>query len=108
MKLKNVKISNILSFSFKDDFLTSTPDIIFDEKLNLIVGANGSGKSNFVEIIFTLFQSYFIESYNYNYAFDSDRDHAPTLIKRADSNNGLLLNKHNKFTTEQSKIYKAF
>jgi len=109
MKIKDIKISNILSFPLKANFDSESPDITFGDKLNVIVGANGSGKSNFVEIIFTLFQAYFIEPYNYEYAFDTDKTNHPTyLTKRNDVGNNLRLSKHNKSTTGNSQLYVSF
>lgn len=109
MKIKDIKISNILSFPLKANFDSESPDITFGDKLNVIVGANGSGKSNFVEIIFTLFQAYFIEPYNYEYAYDTDKTNHPTyLTKRNDVGNNLRLNKHNKSTTGASQLYVSF
>lgn len=46
MKIKEVKISNILSFGLKPDFDNTPSDIVFGDDLNVIVGANGSGKNN--------------------------------------------------------------
>lgn len=109
MKIKDIKISNILSFPFKSGFDTQSADISFDDKLNVIVGANGSGKSNFVEIVFTLFQTYFIEPYNYDYGYDSDRtNHLTYLTKRNDAGTNLRLNKHRKSETEESELYISF
>jgi len=105
MKIREIKISNVLSFGPKDDFDNCPADITFGENLNIIVGSNGSGKSNFVEIIFTLFQSYFLEPYSYNYSYETDRINNPTyLTKRNDAGTNLRLNKHTEFETKESLI----
>jgi putative ATP-dependent endonuclease of OLD family len=106
MKIKEIKISNILSFGLKPDFETSAADIEFGKDLNVIVGANGSGKSNFVEIIFTVFQSYFLEQYAYNYAFEQSLPDNPRYItKRNDGGNDLRLNKHINSEDKDSHLY---
>ncbi|MDB4984007.1 MAG: uncharacterized protein JWM20_186 [Patescibacteria group bacterium] len=105
MKIKEVKISNILSFAEKADFNTSPSDIIFGDALNIIVGANGSGKSNFVEILFTLFQIYFVEPYDYEPAYDTDRSKNPRYLKKKENTrNGLRLDKHNLSSTKNSYL----
>lgn len=54
MKLRQIKISNILSFPYVEN-LSALEGILFDDKVNsnmhILIGANGSGKSNFIEII---------------------------------------------------------
>jgi predicted ATPase len=54
MKIRQIKISNIMSFPYVAD-LPNMEGIRFDEKegpdMNILIGANGSGKSNFIEII---------------------------------------------------------
>lgn len=106
MKVKEIKISNILSFGLKTDFDNYSPDIKFEGNLNIIVGANGSGKSNFAEIVFTLFQTYFVEPYNYNYGYETDKTSNPTyLTKRNDVGANLRLNKHSDFEANESHIF---
>jgi len=56
MKLKSIKISNILSFEQKNN-IDECEEILFDEKLNILIGANGSGKSNFLEVLNKIFKS---------------------------------------------------
>ncbi len=106
MKIKEIKISNILSFGLKEDFDNSPLDIVFGGNLNIVVGANGSGKSNFAEIVFTLFQTYFVEPYNYNYGYETDKVGNPTfLTKRNDAGANLRLNKHADFEKNESHIF---
>jgi len=59
MKIKSIGISNILSFTSRDDIVTN-PDITFDVSgtngnLHILIGPNGSGKSNFVEVLNQVF-----------------------------------------------------
>lgn len=50
MKVKSVKISNVLSFEFKKN-IEDCQEIKFKDGLNILIGSNGSGKSNCLEII---------------------------------------------------------
>ncbi len=55
MKIKHIRISNVLSFGFAENINAAT-EIAFNlEKqkgsLHILVGANGSGKSNFLEVL---------------------------------------------------------
>lgn len=51
MQIKSLKISNLLTFEHKDD-IEECQEIAFKENdLNLIIGVNGSGKSNFADIL---------------------------------------------------------
>ncbi len=55
MKIKSLKISNALSFEYKDD-IENCDEVRFDSNLNILIGPNGSGKSNFLEIISEIFK----------------------------------------------------
>lgn len=65
MKLKSIKISNILSFEQKNN-IDECEEIPFDKKLNILIGANGSGKSNFLEILNKIFKSALIRGCTFN------------------------------------------
>lgn len=56
MKINSIRISNIFSFEHNDD-LDKCPEIKFDNKMNIIIGPNGVGKSNFLEIISQVFKA---------------------------------------------------
>lgn len=71
MKIKSIRISNILSFEQKDD-IDQCQEIVFNEKLNIIIGPNGSGKSNFLEIINHVFRNSLFKSYQYNQTMIQD------------------------------------
>ncbi|MBI3258177.1 MAG: AAA family ATPase [Ignavibacteriae bacterium] len=64
MKITSMKISNILSYEFLSDFDTAPNTINFNGDLNILIGANGSGKSNLIEIINKLFHQHFFEIYS--------------------------------------------
>jgi len=63
MILNSLKISNILSFELIQEFEKAKSTIDFKNDLNILIGSNGSGKSNLVEIINKLFQGHFFEYY---------------------------------------------
>lgn len=108
MIIKALKVSNILSFEHKEHFQESEPDLVFGNGLNIIVGANGSGKSNFIAIISTLFQSYFLEPYEYNYAYDTEAEgienRSKYLQKKVNTSQNLRLEKHNNSTDKPSYV----
>ncbi|HEV2339438.1 MAG TPA: AAA family ATPase [Patescibacteria group bacterium] len=56
MKINYIQISNILSFEYRDD-INHSPKINFDKGLNILIGPNGVGKSNFLEILNQLFKN---------------------------------------------------
>src|SRR5579872_2766319 len=66
MRIKSLKVSNILSYKFLDDFDNAGNTIEFKDDLNILIGSNGSGKSNLLEIINKLFQGHFFEYYFIN------------------------------------------
>ncbi|HHY32359.1 MAG TPA: AAA family ATPase [Firmicutes bacterium] len=53
VKIKHLSISNLLSF--RDE-----TDIEFDQQFNILVGPNGGGKSNLLDIIMILMRHYFL------------------------------------------------
>lgn len=65
MKIKSLKISNILSFKYVSDILEAA-EISFEDNLNIIIGENGSGKSTALEIINFLFKRVLFKQYNVN------------------------------------------
>ncbi|MDR0607154.1 MAG: AAA family ATPase [Candidatus Peribacteria bacterium] len=78
MKIRQMKISNILSFPYVED-LSSMEGIKFptsaeETDLNILIGANGSGKSNFIEII-----NQFVRNIVFDYTFD------PSLIQTTET-----------------------
>lgn len=65
MKIKSIQISNILSFEYKND-IAECENIPFKDGLNVLIGANGAGKSNFLEIINNLFRNILYKSCTVN------------------------------------------
>ncbi|MDR0369238.1 MAG: AAA family ATPase [Candidatus Peribacteria bacterium] len=71
MKLRKIKISNIMSFPYQED-IDNMKSISFEDKedtldMNILIGANGSGKSNFIEII-----NQFTKNLILDYTFDKN------------------------------------
>ena len=108
MKIREVKISNLMSFPYVED-LANAEWINFEKSedvldMNILIGANGSGKSNFIEII-----NQFSRNLLLDYTFDesiirekkkSDYKNAIKLISRSTSK----LSKHSKFQDKKSNI----
>ncbi|MFA5080032.1 MAG: AAA family ATPase [Candidatus Paceibacterota bacterium] len=65
MKIKELKISNILSFKYYED-ITDATKIIFDDNLNIFIGENGAGKSTALEVINFLFKKVLFTQFNIN------------------------------------------
>lgn len=63
MKLKNVKISNIRSFKEQVEFSPR-------EDFNVLIGSNGSGKSNLLDIVYITLRHYFLYPYQLNKSSD--------------------------------------
>lgn len=57
MKISKIAISNIRSFEYDPSYQNEVP--LDTKSLNLIIGPNASGKSNFVEVIMRMFSSVF-------------------------------------------------
>jgi len=64
MKIDSLKIKNIKSF--KDEV-----EISFDEKLNVLIGPNGGGKSNLLDIITIALRKFFILNYRIDEGSDN-------------------------------------
>jgi len=61
MKLKSIKISNILSFQHNTN-INNCQELTFNTDLNILIGSNAAGKSNFLEIINKIFKSALVQS----------------------------------------------
>jgi len=80
MKIISLKISNALSFPFLEHFEQTENTIEFRKDLNILIGANGSGKSNMLEIIFKLLQVHFFEYYSIHDAAIHDTTAKPIRV----------------------------
>ncbi|MBK6484063.1 MAG: AAA family ATPase [Chitinophagaceae bacterium] len=65
MKIKSLKISNVLSFKYHNN-LTEATEIAFDSDLNILIGQNGSGKSTVLEVINFIFKRVIFKQYYFN------------------------------------------
>ena len=59
MRISRLKITNVKSFQDK-------VDIQFDPQFNILVGPNGGGKSNFLDILLIILKRFFLPSYSVN------------------------------------------
>lgn len=65
MKIKSLQISNILSFKHFDA-IEDAPKVDFNDKLNIVIGQNGAGKSTALEVINFIFRKVLFVPYNRN------------------------------------------
>ena len=69
MQLQSIKISNVLSFPYLD-LNNNKETLLFgtgnDSAVNILIGANGSGKSNFINILEQIYSRGIIKDYIYN------------------------------------------
>lgn len=65
MIIKELQISNILSFKYFNNISEATK-IIFDDNLNIFIGENGSGKSTALEVINFIFKRVLFTQFNVN------------------------------------------
>ena len=108
MKIREIKISNLMSFPYVED-LDSIEWMNFEKSensldMNILIWANGSGKSNFIEII-----NQFCRNLIFDYTFD------PSIInewKKSEYKKAIQLvpkityklSKHTKYQDKPSKI----
>ena len=108
MKIREVKISNLMSFPYVEN-LDDIDGMDFEKQentldMNILIWANGAGKSNFIEII-----NQFCRNLIFDYVFDpniikdkktSEYKHAIKLVPKT----AYRLSKHTKFQNKPSKI----
>ena len=108
MKIRELKISNLMSFPYVDD-LDDFEWMNFEKSddgldMNILIGANGSWKSNFIEVI-----NQFCRNLIFDYTFDpsiisekreSEYKNAIQLVSKT----AYKLSKHNKYQDKPSKI----
>ncbi|MBD1890782.1 ATP-binding protein [Coleofasciculus sp. FACHB-SPT9] len=85
MKLVNFSIKNVKSFR-------ESTSVSFDDKLNILIGPNGGGKSNFLDIITVSFRRFLLLTYEVS----EDRDKPGLTIRKPFSRNPIdkLLEKY--------------
>ncbi|MDR3168343.1 MAG: AAA family ATPase [Candidatus Peribacteria bacterium] len=98
MKIRQIKISNILSFPYVEDFSTiegiKFPTSTEENDLNILIGANGSGKSNFIEII-----NQFVRNMVFDYTFDKKQQTIQFIPKKTSK-----LSKHSNTQDKPARI----
>lgn len=81
MKIKFLKISNILSFAYSENIEDAT-NIMFEDGLNILIGQNGAGKSTALEVINFIFKRVMFPQYLRNQDSYLQRETAlPHIIK---------------------------
>ncbi|MFA7286194.1 MAG: AAA family ATPase [Patescibacteria group bacterium] len=76
MKIRSIKISNILSFEYKDD-IDLCESIVFNKNVNILIGPNGVGKSNFLEIINQIFKRILFKQPDFDFDTISKHENNP-------------------------------
>jgi len=82
LKINSLRVSNILSFEHKNN-IDDCQEIKFNENLNVLIGPNATGKSNFLEIISQLFKAGLIMgcSYNVNAIYEYEKTGNETALR---------------------------
>lgn len=111
MKIESIKISNILSFKYSEN-IESADGIDFNANdnlgsLDILIGPNASGKSNFLEIVNQIFKKCFFVHYdfkeiNYLEAKKNNERHFSNVLQK--SNSGFLLQKHRDYKQNDSEL----
>lgn len=103
MKVKKIKINNILSYGEEE--------IEFNNDLNIIVGANGSGKSNLMNIIIYILKRFCFKNYEISTVWGEERiGYTKRYSIRQknplyNSSEDFFLQKHKKELNKESSIY---
>lgn len=103
MKVKKIKINNILSYGEEE--------IEFNNDLNIIVGANGSGKSNLMNIIIYILKRFCFKNYEISTVWGEERiGYKKRYSIRQknplyNSSEDFFLQKHKKGLNKESSIY---
>lgn len=63
MKIRRLTIKNVTSYKERTEF-------IFDNRINILIGPNGGGKSNVQKILALVLSKYFILQYEFKYSDD--------------------------------------
>ncbi len=104
MKIESIRISNIFSFEYKEKIEEAEP-IEFGGKLNILIGSNGAGKSNFIEIVSQLFKRGLLrhENFNENIIKNSDKNSFNKVLTYGDNNSFFNYLQKNKYSDSEKK-----
>lgn len=97
-----MRVSNILSFRYFDD-INDAPEIKF-EKLSILIGHNGSGKSTILEIIHFIFGNVLFADPNLELTYKNTTNQKSLIQHRNISSAGFRLQKNWNFTDKIQKI----
>jgi putative ATP-dependent endonuclease of OLD family len=61
VKIKRFAVKNVTSYKERTEF-------VFDERINILIGPNGGGKSNLQKILALVLSKYFIHQYEFKYS----------------------------------------
>jgi ABC-type lipoprotein export system ATPase subunit len=107
LRVKSIRISNILSFEEKEK-IEDAEEIRLKDDLNILIGPNGSGKSNFLEIINQIFRNVLVYGTTFNPQNIANYDQNPgqhSLVNTIGRNNrSYNLPKNNKAKTDVKRI----
>lgn len=109
MKISKIKISNLFTFPYIKGF-NSKKGLIFDDKeksnFNILIGPNGSGKTNFLYIINQVFRSGLINQFYYDKKIleNQEKNSLKKTIKK-EENKIKDLSKHTWFLDKPSKVW---
>lgn len=93
MKLRRVSVTNVRSF-------LSPAELILDGDISIIIGPNGGGKTNLLDIITTTLRRYFIKSWTLERAPQDDRPDAEAFRSTEDYDQ-VALQAHSRGQGEQ-------
>lgn len=105
MKINSIKISNILSFEYKES-IEEIEDINFDDWLNILIGSNWSWKSNFLEVLNWIFKWLLIKNTVINYQYIEQPVNIRSTIQIL--NNDTKIEKNWLFEDKEQTIYVNF
>jgi len=109
MKINSINISNILSFEEKED-IDQTQEICLDDDMNILIGENASGKSNFIEILNRIFKGILILNCSMNESIFERNVKEPqsnplvNVLTKKNTNHELPVNFNCKTSKQQIKI----
>ncbi|MFA5748256.1 MAG: AAA family ATPase, partial [Candidatus Absconditabacterales bacterium] len=111
MQLKQVKISNLMSFPYQED-ISKIQGIQFTngENINILIGPNGAGKSNLFEIISQSFKVGLVKNffYNKNIIIQNDIDRLNKVIMNQPLDLKNKIHKHFLTIDKKSESYITF
>lgn len=93
MKIRSVKISNILSFTHHTN-IDDAPEARFENGINILVGPNGSGKSSFLEVLNQVMQRFLFSPCVYNKHLLDDLINQRSVLAGEDAGELAHLSRH--------------